>query len=44
MHTRKCLADIADLPGFADQAAFTRTFHQIVGISPGRWRRDYQGG
>ena len=26
-----------------DQAAFTRTFHQIVGVSPGRWRRDYQG-
>jgi AraC family transcriptional regulator len=40
--TRGSLADIADLAGFADQAAFTRTFHQIVGISPGRWRRDYQ--
>jgi AraC family transcriptional regulator len=44
MHTRESLADIADQAGFADQAAFTRTFHQIVGISPGRWRRDYQGG
>jgi AraC-like DNA-binding protein len=42
IHTRDSLADIADLAGFADQAAFTRTFHQIVGISPGRWRRDYQ--
>jgi AraC family transcriptional regulator len=27
---------------FSDQAAFTRAFHQIVGISPGRWRRDHQ--
>jgi AraC-like DNA-binding protein len=42
IHTLDSLADIADLAGFADQAAFTRTFHQIVGISPGRWRRDYQ--
>jgi AraC-like DNA-binding protein len=38
--TRESLADIAEHAGFADQAAFTRTFHQIVGISPGRWRRD----
>jgi AraC family transcriptional regulator len=44
MHTRESLADIADQAGFADQAAFTRTFRQIVGISPGRWRRDYQSG
>jgi AraC family transcriptional regulator len=44
MHTRESLADIADQVGFADQAAFTRTFRQIVGISPGRWRRGYQGG
>jgi AraC family transcriptional regulator len=42
VHTRGSLADIADRAGFADQAAFTRTFHQIVGISPGRWRRDQQ--
>ena len=40
--TPESLADIADQAGFADQAAFTRTFHQIVGISPGRWRRDYK--
>jgi AraC family transcriptional regulator len=44
MHTRSSLADIADQAGFTDQAAFTRTFRQIVGITPGRWRRDYQGG
>jgi AraC family transcriptional regulator len=42
IETRESLADIADHAGFADQAAFTRTFTQIVGISPGRWRRDYK--
>ena len=44
IHTGGSLADIADQAGFTDQAAFSRTFRQIVGISPGRWRRDYQGG
>ena len=43
IETHESLADIAVQAGFSDQAAFTRTFHQIVGISPGRWRRDYQG-
>ena len=42
IQTRASLSDIAEQAGFADQAAFTRTFHQIVGMSPGRWRRDYQ--
>jgi AraC-like DNA-binding protein len=42
IRTRESLADIADQTGFSDQAAFTRTFHQIVGVSPGRWRRDHQ--
>jgi AraC-like DNA-binding protein len=42
IHTRESLSDIAEQAGFSDQAAFTRTFHQIVGISPGRWRRDHQ--
>src|ERR1700680_331954 len=42
IQTRESLSDIADQAGFADQAAFTRTFHQIVGMSPGRWRRDHQ--
>jgi len=42
IETHASLADIADQAGFSDQAAFTRTFHQIVGVSPGRWRRDYQ--
>jgi AraC family transcriptional regulator len=35
------LTDIAIQSGFNDQAAFTRTFHQLVGVSPGRWRRHY---
>src|SRR5882762_9240149 len=42
IQTRASLSDIAAQAGFADQAAFTRTFHQIVGMSPGRWRRDHQ--
>jgi AraC-like DNA-binding protein len=37
--TRLSLIDIAIQSGFNDQAAFTRTFHQLVGVSPGRWRR-----
>ena len=39
--TGESLAEIADSTGFADQAAFTRAFRQIVGVSPGRWRRDH---
>ena len=35
------LAEIADEAGFVDQPAFTRAFHQLVGVSPGRWRRDH---
>jgi AraC family transcriptional regulator len=37
--TTTSIADIAMQSGFGDQAAFTRTFRQIVGASPGRWRR-----
>jgi AraC family transcriptional regulator len=40
-HTSTSLIDIAIQSGFNDQAAFTRTFHQLVGVSPGRWRRHY---
>ncbi len=39
--TTMSLIEIALQSGFNDQAAFTRTFHQIVGVSPGRWRRRY---
>jgi len=39
--TAMSLIEIAVQSGFNDQAAFTRTFHQVVGISPGRWRRHY---
>jgi AraC family transcriptional regulator len=37
--TSLSLTDIAIQSGFNDQAAFTRTFHQLIGVSPGRWRR-----
>ena len=40
--TRLPLIDVAARAGFGDQAAFTRTFHRLVGASPGRWRREYQ--
>jgi AraC family transcriptional regulator len=39
--TSTSLIDIAIQSGFNDQAAFTHTFHQLVGVSPGRWRRHY---
>jgi AraC family transcriptional regulator len=37
--TSMSLIDVAFQSGFNDQAAFTRTFHRLVGVSPGRWRR-----
>jgi AraC-like DNA-binding protein len=39
--TSMSLTEIAIQSGFNDQAAFTRTFHQLAGVSPGRWRRHY---
>lgn len=39
--TASPLADVALQCGFSDQAAFNRTFAQIVGVSPGRWRREH---
>jgi AraC family transcriptional regulator len=39
--TSLSLIEIAIQSGFSDQAAFTRTFHQLVGVTPGRWRRHY---
>jgi len=37
--TSMSLIEIAIQSGFNDQAAFTRTFHQLVGVSPGTWQR-----
>jgi AraC family transcriptional regulator len=37
------LVDIASQAGFSDQAAFTRTFHRLVGTTPGHWRREHGG-
>jgi AraC-like DNA-binding protein len=37
------LADVASHSGFGDQAAFTRTFHLVVGATPGQWRREHGG-
>jgi AraC-like DNA-binding protein len=34
------LTDVAEKSGFADQATFTRTFRRLVGVPPGRWRRE----
>ena len=34
---------VSSQSGFGDQAAFTRTFHRVVGLSPGRWRREHKG-
>jgi AraC family transcriptional regulator len=40
--TDRSLVDIASRAGFGDQAAFTRTFHRFVGVTPGRFRRDHR--
>lgn len=37
--TELSLADIALLCGFSDQSYFTRVFSNLVGRSPGQWRR-----
>jgi AraC family transcriptional regulator len=38
------LYDVARESGFSDQAALTRTFHRLVGETPGRWRREHGRG
>jgi len=39
--TSEPLVDVATRSGFGDQAAFTRTFHRMVGVTPGHWRREH---
>jgi transcriptional regulator GlxA family with amidase domain len=39
LSTNEPLIEIAFLAGFSDQASFNRTFAQVIGSSPGRWRR-----
>ena len=41
--TNMPLADVASHSGFGDQAGFTRTFHRVVGATPGQWRREHGG-
>ena len=36
---KKQLAEIAQLSGFCDQAAFTRTFSRVERMTPSRWRK-----
>jgi transcriptional regulator GlxA family with amidase domain len=38
--TNNSLVEIAAQAGFSDQAAFTRTFANIVGTTPAKWRRE----
>ncbi|MGA3197665.1 MAG: helix-turn-helix transcriptional regulator, partial [Terriglobales bacterium] len=35
------LVEIAAQTGFSDQAALTRTFANVVGATPGKWRREH---
>jgi AraC-like DNA-binding protein len=39
LHSDRPLLKVALEVGFTDQPAFNRSFRQIVGTSPGQWRR-----
>jgi len=41
--TDSSLVEIAAQAGFSDQAAFTRTFANLVGATPAKWRREHSG-
>lgn len=41
--TQNSLSGIAVLAGFSDQSALTRTFTSIVGVPPGKWKRENSG-
>jgi len=38
--TALSMAEVALAAGFSDQSHFARVFRQMVGVSPGRWRRE----
>jgi transcriptional regulator GlxA family with amidase domain len=38
--TNSSLVEIAAQTGFSDQAALTRTFANVVGATPAKWRRE----
>ena len=40
LHSDKSLLKVALEVGFTDQPAFNRSFREIVGTSPGQWRRE----
>jgi len=40
LHSDKSLLEVALEVGFTDQPAFNRSFREIVGTSPGKWRRE----
>lgn len=44
MDGRIKLSEVAQLLGFADQAAFTRAFRRWKGVPPSRWRRQLGAG
>jgi AraC family transcriptional regulator len=41
-HSDDGLAQIGLKVGFSDQAAFSRTFRSVVGVSPGKWRSEHR--
>ena len=40
--TRQPLAEVALACGFADQSHLNRRFRELMGVSPGRWRRSHE--
>jgi AraC family transcriptional regulator len=41
LETNNSLVEIAAQTGFSDQAALTRTFANVIGSTPGKWRREH---